>query len=440
LVKLRGGLADTQQVRRPLRIRALAALPLSIALLGLSAGVAEASDPLAYVANQEAGTISQVDLATGTVGTPIAVGSGPDSIAISPNGGIAYVADYDSSEVVPVQLATGATGNPIVLSDRPNAIAITPNGSTAYVISDAGREWPIKLANDQVGNPSQIPSNADAVAVSQNGVTGYITDVATGTISPLSLSNGGLGQPINIGAATPDGIALTLDGSTAWVASNSEDTITPVTLATGATGTPIPAGSEPTSLALSADRSTAYVTDFGTGQITPITLATGAAGTPISVGAQPSAIALVPPGGIISAPLPSGGGGGSNGGSGSKPSTLGNQQLSLTVSGSGSSGSSSAAQTCHAPSSTLTVRMTRKTLPHGAKLTLRYVTFTLGKQVKRATRLPATVRLPLRGLSRGSHTLTVRAFYTEKLGGGGRKRHKLTVPINKALRTRVTVC
>ena len=89
-MKLRRRTADTQQVRRPLRIRSLAALPLSVALLGLSAGVAEATDPLAYVANQQAGTISQVDLATGIVGTPIQVGSSPDAIAITPNGGTAY--------------------------------------------------------------------------------------------------------------------------------------------------------------------------------------------------------------------------------------------------------------------------------------------------------------------------------------------------------------
>jgi YVTN family beta-propeller protein len=417
-------------------------LPLSIAVLGLFAGVAEAADPLAYVANEQAGTISQVDLATGTVGAPISVGANPDAIAISPNGGIAYVADYGSSEVVPVALASGVVGNPIVLSDQPNAIAITPNGSTAYVISDAGREWPIKLSNDQVGNPTQIPSNADAIAISPNGVTGYITDVATGTISPLSLLNGGLGQPINIGAATPDAIAMTPDGSVAYVASNSGNTITPVTLATRTTGTPIPAGAEPTAVAISADGSTAYVTDFSTGQLLPITLATGTAGAPINVGAQPSAIALVPPGGITSVQLPTGGG--NNGGSGSKPTTLGNQQLSVTVSGpsksSGSSGGSQTAQVCHAPNSTVSVTMTRKTLPHGAKLTFRYVTFALGKQNKRVNRLPATVKLSLRGLSHGSHTVTVRAYYSEKLAAGARKGHKLTVPISKTLKTRVTVC
>lgn len=404
------------------------------------ASAAWAADQLAYVANQQAGTISQVDLATGTIGPPISVGLSPDAIAITPNGSTAYVADYGSSEIVPVELSTGTVGTPILLNDKPNAIAITPNGKTAYVISDAGREWPIKLADAQVGNPTQIPTNADAIAISPNGVTAYITDVAAGTISPLSLSNGALGQPINIGAATPDAIAITPDGSTAYVASNSTGTITPVTLATGATGTAIQAGAQPTAIAISPDGSTAYVTSFSTGQITPITLATGAAGTPIDVGPEPSAIALVPPGGITS--TPTGGGSGASGGSGSNSgssnNTLGNQQLTLTVSG--TSGSSAAAQTCRPPGSSISVRMTRRTLPHGARLTLRYVTFRLGKQLKRVGHLPATVRLSLRGLRRGAHTLTVRALYSEKLSRAGHARRKLTVTISKAIRSTITIC
>ncbi len=275
-------------MRHLLGTRALAALTVSFALSGLVVGVAAASgDPLAYVTNEQAGTISQVDLTTGTVGAPIHVGSEPYAIAITPDGSTAYVADYGSSEIVPVALATGTVETPIVLNDRPNAIGITPNGKTAYVIADTGREWPIRLSNRQVGNPTQIPANADSVAITPNGNTAYITDVATGTMEPFSLLNGALGQTINLPVSTPDGIAITSDGSTAYVASNSGGTITPVTLATGASGTAIPAGAEPSAIALSSDGTTAYVTNFSTGQITPITLATGDRRNPDQRGSRP---------------------------------------------------------------------------------------------------------------------------------------------------------
>ena len=189
------------------------------------------------------------------------------------------------------------------------------------------------------------------------------------------------------------------------------------------------------------------MTDYGSSSLTPITLATGTAGTPLSLGFQPSAIALIPAGGVTSG---SGSGGGGSGGSGSgsgssygpPPTTIGNQKLTLTLSAP-AGGTTAGAQICRAPRSTLRATLKRRTLRGGLKLRFHYVTFTLGKQVKRAKRLPATVKLSLRRLRPGFHTLTVKVFYLETLtahASGRRHRHKLTVTITKKLRTRIKVC
>lgn len=429
----------------------LLALAGTLLLVGLCAGPAEASDPTAWVANEQAGTIEPVDLATGSIGTPIAVGSQPVAIAITPDGATAYVADYGSSTIVPVKLATGTVRTPIALGDRPDAIAITPDGTVAYAISDNGTIWPITVATGHVGNPSRIPTNSDAIAIGPDGRYAYITNVADGTISQLSLPPGSLGQQINLSFSTPDAIAITPDGSTAWVASNLGGTITPINLASGAAGTAVQAGQQPTAIALTADGGTAYVTNAGSGSITPIDLATGVSGTAINVGGDPSAIALEPSGAAV--PTPGGGGstgGGSGGGdSGAPPVTIGNQRLTVTLSPPtstteiGSTSGSGSAQLCHAPGSVLRATVTRKMLPHGARLALKYVRFTLGKQARRATRLPATARFSLKGLRAGVHTLTVRAFFNEKLAASasGRGRHsKLTVTVSKRLTTRFRVC
>jgi DNA-binding beta-propeller fold protein YncE len=312
------------------------------------------------------------------------------------------------------------------------------------VISDNGREWPITLATGHVGNPTTIPANSDAIAVSPSGSTAFITNVSDGTITPFTLSTGGVGQPINLANATPDGVAITPDGSTAYVASNSTATLTPIDLATGSSGSPIPlgTGTEPTSVAITADGSTAYVTDFGTGQVTPVSLASGIPGTPITVGGQPSAIALTPASGITAPPptTTAGGPSGSAGGTGSTSSTLGNQQLTLTVAPAPGD-SSTTAQACHAATSTLGITLRRQTLKHAAKLTFSYVTFTLGKAAKKSKRLPATAHFSLHGLKAGVHTVTVRAYYRELLSRAGRRSgRKLTVTISKTLRSRFTVC
>jgi YVTN family beta-propeller protein len=425
-------------VRRLLNTRKLTVVTAALALSGVWAGIAQA-DQLGYVTDEQADTVSQVDLDTGTVGAPVNVGSQPVAVAISPDGSMAYVADYGSSEIVPVTLETGKVGSPIVLNDRPNAIAIAPNGRTAYVVSDNGREWPITLATGQVGNPVTIPANSDAIAVAPSGATAFITNVSDGTLTPFTPSTGGVGQPLNLSSATPDGVAITPDGSTAYVASNSTGTLTPVTLATGTSGTAISLGdgSQPTSVVITADGSTAYVTDFGTGEVTPVSLATGTPGAPITVGGEPSAIALTPASGITA---PTAGGGSSSGaGSGSGSSTLGNQQLTLTLAP--APGSSSTAQACHASNSTLGITLRRKTIKHAAKLKFSHVTFRLGKVVKKAKRLPATVHFSLHGLKAGTHTVSVRAYYTELLSRADhRSGRQVAVTLSKTLKSNFTVC
>jgi DNA-binding beta-propeller fold protein YncE len=434
-------------VRRLFNPRVLSTAASTLALFGVWTGVAQASDPLGYVTDEQAGTVSQVDLATGVAQAPITVGSQPVAIAITPDGSMAYVADYGSSQIVPVALSTGKPEPPVTLSDRPNSIAITPDGKTAYVIADNGREWPITLATGHVGNPTRIPANSDAIAIAPSGTTAFFTNVADGTIAPFTLASGSVGEPINLTSATPDGVAITPDGSTAYIASNSAGTITPLTLATDTSGNPISIGSgtEPTSVAISSDGSTAYVTDFGSGQVTPVTLATGTVGTPISVGGQPSAIALVPASGITDAPPSSGGSGGSSGGGGPARNTLGNQQLSLKITPNPvvSTSGSSNAKACYAASTTVAFTLNRKTIKHAAKLKFDHVNFTLGKQKKKAKRLPATVHFPLRGLTSGVHTISVRAFFTESLARAGKskgKKRKLSVTLSKTLKQQFSVC
>lgn len=430
--------ADKSRVRIALTSRIATAAVVGLGVSGLWAGVAQAGDQLAYVANSQAGTITQLDLNPanpGATAAPIKVGSQPVALAITPNGSMAYVADYGSSELVPVALATGLAGTPIQLIDRPSGVAISPSGTRAYVVSDNGREYTLSLPGGQLLSQTRIPANSNGIAISSSG-TAYITNVADATIAELSLTGGGLGSPINLTSPTPDGIAIT--GTTAYVASNSGGTVSAINLSTNqVTGNPIQAGTAPTAIALSPDGSTAYVTDAG-GQVMSIDLTQGFSAQPLlNLASGLSGIALVPPGGITAAPPNTGGG--SSTGTGATTTTLGNQQLTLTVSG---SSGASATQGCLVPRSTVRVRLTRRTLPGGHRLTLRYVTFRLGKQTKRARHLPATVRLSVTGLHAGTNILSVHVVYHERVVTRDRKHHKrrLTVTISKVLRAHVSVC
>src|SRR4249919_798698 len=85
-------------------------------------------------------TVSAFDIATGgaVLGSPIAVGTGPFALAISPDGAHAYVANQTSKDVSVIATATNTTvGTPIAVGDQPHGIALSPDGTRAYVGSEA---------------------------------------------------------------------------------------------------------------------------------------------------------------------------------------------------------------------------------------------------------------------------------------------------------------
>jgi YVTN family beta-propeller protein len=246
----------------------------------------------AYVANNDGGTVTLIDLATGHTGTPIRVGSEPDAIAITPDGMTAYVANNVGGTVTPIDLATGRPGTPIRVGNGPSHIAITPDGKTAYVTYWGGDTvTPIDLATGRAGTPIRVGNGPHAIAITPDGKTAYVTDLDG--VTPIDVATGHTGTPIAVGNG-PHAIAITPDSKTAYVNDEGGGTVTPIDLATGHTGTPIPVGSAPVAVAITPDGKTAYVVNYGGGTVTPIDLATGRAATPIRVGNGPEGIAITP--------------------------------------------------------------------------------------------------------------------------------------------------
>ena len=80
----------------------------------------------AYVVNSDSDTVTPIQTATNTAGTPVTVGPGPVAIAITPDGKTAYVLNSHSGTVTPIQTATNTAGTPITVGTYPWAIVITP--------------------------------------------------------------------------------------------------------------------------------------------------------------------------------------------------------------------------------------------------------------------------------------------------------------------------
>jgi YVTN family beta-propeller protein len=119
----------------------------------------------ALATNYSDGTVTVIDVATSTLGTPIAVGASPQGIAISPDGKLAYVANQADHTVTPIDIATLSAGTPIDVPGGAYQVAFTPDGKTAYVTQpDANSVAPIAVATGTVGPSIPVGSQPWGIA------------------------------------------------------------------------------------------------------------------------------------------------------------------------------------------------------------------------------------------------------------------------------------
>ena len=90
-------------------------------------GVAITPDgAFAYVANSGSNTVSVIATASNTVVATVTVGSGPEGVAITPDGAFAYVANSGSNTVSVIATASNTVVATVTVGSAPFGVAITP--------------------------------------------------------------------------------------------------------------------------------------------------------------------------------------------------------------------------------------------------------------------------------------------------------------------------
>jgi hypothetical protein len=130
----------------------------------------------AYVTDNGSSNVDPVALPSGVVGTPISVGSGltPLGIAITPDGTRAYTSNFGAASggngsgdtVTPITLSTGVAGTPITVGGGPWSIAVTPDSKTVYVgNSNDNTVTPIDIASGTAGSPITGVNSPRSIAI-----------------------------------------------------------------------------------------------------------------------------------------------------------------------------------------------------------------------------------------------------------------------------------
>ena len=223
-------------------------------------GVAVDNDrDLAVVTNTSAGTVSFIDLTTGTLETPalsssVSVGTTPQGIAVIPRLGKAIVANHGSNNFTVVDV-TGASPSQTVPCSPclgPNGVASNQDSGTAAVTGNLSNS--LTLVSASASSPGIISSTTvdqgpGAVAIDPNpnfSFTAVATTSQASTVDLVTSSGGGIVHRVN-GLTQPTGAIFDPLNQVFVVADsgfNNLQIVDPTTFLS----TPVRVGINPTSL------------------------------------------------------------------------------------------------------------------------------------------------------------------------------------------------
>ena len=138
-----------------------------LALIGLwgTSGVASAQARV-YVSNNGDNTVSEIDTSTNTVVATIHVGSGPEGVAVTPDGTRLYVAN-DGGAVWVINTSNNSVVAKVTVGGDPYGVAITPDGTRVYVTEDNGAAVSaIDTSSNTVIAKIIVPAIPSGVAIS----------------------------------------------------------------------------------------------------------------------------------------------------------------------------------------------------------------------------------------------------------------------------------
>ena len=156
-----------------------------------------------YTANNEAGSMSVLDLAARTLIATIPISKKVQRVSISPDGRFVFTQDQETPRIVVIDTATNAIVRSISLPSIPFSSVVTRDGRWLLVNSESGKLFVIDLASGAVRKTFDTPDvpvlpTPGEFALSLDGVHAYVSCPQGGTIEILNLKDWRLEEPIHL--------------------------------------------------------------------------------------------------------------------------------------------------------------------------------------------------------------------------------------------------
>ena len=183
-----------------------------------------------YIANEDAGTASIVNLKSGSLDTTVSVGAEPEGVRISPDGKLVYITAESDTAIRVLDAATGGILARIKVDRRPRDVAFSPDGKHAYATAEVGGTVSIiDVAGNRVKAKVQLPKDARpmGVRVSPEGKRVYVSTGRGGTVVIINPATSRIVGSLKVGQR-PWGIALTSDGKKLYTANGPSNDVSVV--------------------------------------------------------------------------------------------------------------------------------------------------------------------------------------------------------------------
>jgi PQQ-dependent catabolism-associated beta-propeller protein len=212
-----------------------------------------ADGTLLFVANEDTGQATVLDVGTGAIKAQIPVGREPEGVSVSPDGKWVLVTNESDNAVSVIDAHTFKVVRSVPVGKRPRDAAFTPDGGTAYVTGefDASLYRMAVPEGKPVERVIELRKEARpmAVALDPRKSRLYMSTGRGGSVAVIDPAGPKLVKEIPVGTR-PWGIALSKDGRWLYTANGPSNDVSVVDTESLAVATRIPVGKSPWGIAL----------------------------------------------------------------------------------------------------------------------------------------------------------------------------------------------
>lgn len=248
----------------------------------------------AYVANFGSNTLTVIDTASNTTIATIAVGTGPQGVAVNASTNRAYVTNSGSNSLSVIDTNSNTVLATVGVGAGPTGIAINPATNRAYITNKNNSTLSVMdTTNYTVIATIAVGSGPLSVALNPATSRAYVTNSNSNNISVINTANNSFVATIPVGLA-PQGVALHPAANRAYVANSSSNTLTVIDTSSNSVITALPIANGPLGIAVNPAANRIYVTNSGSNTLTVIDTTNNTSIAIITVGSSPQEVAVNP--------------------------------------------------------------------------------------------------------------------------------------------------